>query len=104
MAMRSVISGAILSPPGLQQRLHLVPSIEHAPAIDTLDDRAFENDLVGQIQFHRLGGDSQQGNPPAPGPGSAFTMACMVAAGMVVKKSGAPSKGWAVEKSFPKAL
>src|SRR5690349_16924459 len=39
---------------GLEKRSHLVPGLVHAAAIDALHGGAFENDVVGQINFDGL--------------------------------------------------
>ncbi len=52
--------------PRLQQGGHLVPGLEHLPAVDALDPQPLEDDLV-PVDRHRVGEDPEHGDPAAMG-------------------------------------
>ena len=45
-------------PAAEEQVFHLVPGFEHPPAVDAQDRRAFEDDVVGQVERDGLGGQA----------------------------------------------
>src|SRR4051812_21767454 len=47
---------------GLEQRLHLVPGLVHASAIDALHRDALKNYVFGKVQRDGLGGQAEQGD------------------------------------------
>src|SRR5207247_392643 len=47
---------------GFQKRLHLVPGLEDPPAVNPLDRRAFENDVVRQIELQGPGRYAEKRN------------------------------------------
>ena len=47
---------AMLQPARGQEALHLVPRLIHQAAVDAQDARAFENDVIVEVDLDRLGG------------------------------------------------
>src|ERR1700678_2484685 len=48
----------------LEQRRHLIPSLVHAPPVDTLDSDALKNNVLGKVERDWLGGKTKERNAP----------------------------------------